>query len=307
MGNFSHCSMSMPHCFFRIAGIVANTLYNAPPDARLDHPTLTSRPPVIEPSGVSADYRLASAVNTGSSPPVFVHSLLSTGGMNASAQRQEYLWAIRLVFRVGIAACALAVLTCSVFVQAENPISPPATEDKPLPRAEPLEGCEQTSYQLKLEIEKTMNTAEPVKPSAEAAEVAGALLLSIVVADDEPGILHLLTRSLRLLQHRVVGSASNGQEAVEMTGIFQPDLVILDIDMPVMNGIEAARTILLTRNLPIIISTGRADEATLRRLQNLNIGAYLVKPFGLTQLKAAVFVAMSRHQGLFEQSEAAAH
>ena len=92
-----------------------------------------------------------------------------------------------------------------------------------------------------------------------------------------------------------------------MTGIFQPDLVILDIDMPVMNGIEAARTILLTRNLPIIISTGRADEATLRQLQNLNIGAYLVKPFSLAQLKAAIFVAMSRHQGLFEQSEESAH
>lgn len=146
-----------------------------------------------------------------------------------------------------------------------------------------------------------MNTIEPIKPSDDATPLAGALSLSIVVADDEPGILHLLTRSLRLLQHRVVGSGRNGQEAVELTAQFRPDLVILDIDMPVMNGIEAARTILLTQNLPIIISTGRADEPTLRRLQNLNIGAYLVKPFSPAQLKAAIFVAMSRHQGLFDQ------
>lgn len=149
-----------------------------------------------------------------------------------------------------------------------------------------------------------MNTVEPVKPSDEATPIVRALSLTIVVADDEPGVLRLLTQSLRLLQHRVAGSARNGQEAVELATQFQPDLVILDIDMPILNGLEAARTILQTRNLPIIISTGRADEATLRRLRNLNIGAYLVKPFSQAQLKAAIFVAMARHQGLFEQPEA---
>ncbi len=151
-----------------------------------------------------------------------------------------------------------------------------------------------------------MNILEPVKPYDEPTTTAGALSLSIVVADDEPGILHLLTRSLRLLQHRVVGSGRNGQEAVALATQFQPDLVILDIDMPMMNGIEAARAILLTQKLPIIISTGRADEGTLQRLRNLNIGAYLVKPFSPAQLKAAIFVAMSRFQPSFEQPGEAA-
>ena len=148
-----------------------------------------------------------------------------------------------------------------------------------------------------------MNILEPAKPSAEATDTAGALPLSIVVADDEPGILRLLTRSLLLLQHRVVGSGSNGQEAVALAAQFQPDLVILDIDMPLMNGIQAAHAILLARNLPIIISTGRADEPTLQRLRNVNIGAYLVKPFSPAQLKVAIFVAMSRHQPWFAQPE----
>ena len=146
-----------------------------------------------------------------------------------------------------------------------------------------------------------MNILEPVKPSDEATAAAGPHSLSIVVADDEPGIIHLLTRSLRLLQHRVVGSGCNGQEAVALAAQFQPDLVILDIDMPLMNGIEAARAILLTQDLPIIISTGRADEPTLQRLKNLHIGAYLVKPFSPAQLKAAIFVAVSRHQASFVQ------
>ena len=150
-----------------------------------------------------------------------------------------------------------------------------------------------------------MNILEPVKPSDEPTATAGALSLSIVVADDEPGILHLLTRSLHLLQHQVVGSGRNGQEVVALAAQFQPDLVILDIDMPMMNGIEAARAIGLTRDLPIIISTGRADEPTLQRLRNLNIGAYLVKPFSPTQLKAAIFIAMSRYQSSFERPEKA--
>jgi DNA-binding response OmpR family regulator len=57
--------------------------------------------------------------------------------------------------------------------------------------------------------------------------------------------------------------------------------------------------------VPIIISTGRADEATLQRLRNLNIGGYIVKPFSPAQLKAAIFVAISRHQPWFAQPEEA--
>ena len=151
-----------------------------------------------------------------------------------------------------------------------------------------------------------MNTLEPMNPSFEATAIAGALSLSIVVADDEPGILQVLTRSLHLLQHQVVGSGRNGQEAVALAAQFQPDLVILDVNMPVMSGIEAARAILRTRNVPIIISTGKVDEATLQRLRNLDLGAYLVKPFSQAQLKAAVFVAMTRHQWSFAQSAGAA-
>ena len=145
-----------------------------------------------------------------------------------------------------------------------------------------------------------------MKRSDEATATGGALSLSIVVADDEPGILDLLTRLLPLLQHRVVGSGRNGQEAVALAAQFQPDLVILDVDMPMMNGIEAARAIRLTRYLPILIITGRADEPTLQRLRNLNIEAYLVKPFSPAQLKAAIFIAMSRHQPSFVQPEEAA-
>ena len=127
-----------------------------------------------------------------------------------------------------------------------------------------------------------------------------------MVADDDAPVLHLLTRCLSLLQHRVVGSAANGRAAVALAHQHEPDLVILDIDMPGLTGVEAARMILETRKVPIIISTGRTDEPTLRRLRNLQIGAYLVKPFSPAQLKAAIFVAMAGRRLSFEPPEASA-
>lgn len=128
--------------------------------------------------------------------------------------------------------------------------------------------------------------------------------ISIVVADDDPRLLQLISRTLRILKHTLLGHARNGREAVEMVERLAPEMVIMDIDMPMMDGIEAAGLIREKHNMPIIMITGEAREATLRRLRNLNIGAYLVKPFSPAQLKAAIFIAMMHFQSL-EKSEAA--
>ena len=120
--------------------------------------------------------------------------------------------------------------------------------------------------------------------------------LSILVADDDPWILELMKRHLRMLNHRVLGSATNGQETIVLAKELQPDLVILDLNMPVIDGIQAACAIQATQNTSIILSTGAADEATLNRLRDLKIGAYLVKPFSPAQLKAAIYVATFWHR-----------
>ena len=120
--------------------------------------------------------------------------------------------------------------------------------------------------------------------------------LSILVADDDPWMSELLKRHLRMLTHRVAGAARDGQEAVALAKQLHPDLVILDINMPVIDGIQAARAIQADQNVSIIISTGAADESTLDRLRELKIGAYLVKPFSPAQLKAAIYVATYWHQ-----------
>ena len=120
--------------------------------------------------------------------------------------------------------------------------------------------------------------------------------LSILVADDDPWMLELMKRHLKMLNHHVVGSARNGQETIVLARELRPELVILDLHMPVIDGIQAAGAIQATQNASIILSTGAADEATLNRLRDLKIGAYLVKPFSPAQLRAAIYVATFWHR-----------
>ena len=122
--------------------------------------------------------------------------------------------------------------------------------------------------------------------------------LSVLVADDEMRMLHLLSVTLKSLGHEVVGSVDNGVDAVELAARHQPDLVILDLDMPKMDGFEAAAKILEAASVPIIISTGKSDSESLHRAQGLDIQAYLVKPFSKAQLNSSITVALSQHQKL---------
>ena len=133
--------------------------------------------------------------------------------------------------------------------------------------------------------------------SYKATRESGAPL-SVLIADDERPMLHLLTISLKSLGHEVLAATDNGADAVILANTRQPDLIILDIEMPKMDGIEAAEQILAERSVPIIMSSGRSDNEVLRRIQSLNIQAYLVKPFGLGQLKSAVSVSLSQHEAL---------
>jgi two-component system, response regulator PdtaR len=122
--------------------------------------------------------------------------------------------------------------------------------------------------------------------------------LSVLVADDEMRMAHLLSVTLKSLGHEVVGTADNGADAVELAARHQPDLIILDLDMPKMDGFEAAGKILEAASVPIIISTGKSDCESLTRAQGLDIQGYLVKPFSKAQLNSCISVALSQHQKL---------
>lgn len=134
--------------------------------------------------------------------------------------------------------------------------------------------------------------------TGEASEGREVNKLSVLVADDEERVVGILTISLKSLGHEVIAVANNGEDAVTLAREKKPDLIILDIDMPRMDGVDAAKRILAEASVPIIISSGRTDPETLQRARKLNIQAYLVKPFSRAQLNSAITMAMSQYQAL---------
>ena len=124
--------------------------------------------------------------------------------------------------------------------------------------------------------------------------------MRILVAEDDTRMAHLMVMSLKQLGHNVVGMADNGEHLVELTGRLQPDLLIVDILMPRMDGFEALTQISKEFSLPVIVSSAESSDEFLKKAQDLGIDAYLVKPFTKEQLNASIAMAISGHSALLE-------
>lgn len=118
----------------------------------------------------------------------------------------------------------------------------------------------------------------------------------ILVADDDPPILRLVRTKLQADGYGVV-TAMNGQEAVDIFEAERPDIVILDLMMPVMDGFEAMQQIRQMSNVPIIMLTARAGQAD--KIRGLDMGAddYVTKPFSPDELSARVAAVLRRVKG----------
>jgi response regulator NasT len=124
--------------------------------------------------------------------------------------------------------------------------------------------------------------------------------LKIVVADDELDMRDYLQQVLPLLGHQVVGVARDGRELVDLCVATHPDLVITDIKMPDMDGIDAAQQIYRNAAIPVILVSAHHDHDFIRRAEADHIMAYLVKPIKQSDLEPAIAIAIRR----FEQFQA---
>ena len=117
--------------------------------------------------------------------------------------------------------------------------------------------------------------------------------LRIVIADDDGVTLMVLRKILTSLGHTVVGEAGDGEQAVALVKEHNPDLCILDIRMPKMEGIAAAREIQIYRPTPIIIISAHTETGLGVEAAAVGAHAYLVKPFTENQIKPALELALT--------------
>lgn len=120
------------------------------------------------------------------------------------------------------------------------------------------------------------------------------LSLKICVADDELDMRQYFQTILPRLGHCVVSAAENGKELIENCLAHQPDLVITDIKMPEMDGIEAAMKLYEFCPVPIILVSVHHDEQLIERAEVDHVLAYLIKPIKQADLEPAIALAMHR-------------
>jgi two-component system, response regulator PdtaR len=116
----------------------------------------------------------------------------------------------------------------------------------------------------------------------------------ILVAEDEAIIRLDLSEMLGEAGYDVVGQASNGEQAVEMATELRPDLVIMDVKMPVLDGISAAEQIGKERICPVVMLTAFSQTELVERARDAGVMAYIVKPFTATDVVPAIDIALSR-------------
>jgi two-component system, response regulator PdtaR len=137
----------------------------------------------------------------------------------------------------------------------------------------------------------------------------GAGRTRILIAEDETIIRLDLRKILERAGFEVCAEARDGEEAVALAGSERPDLAILDVKMPHVDGIEAARRILEGSPIPIVMLTAYGQEELVSRAVEAGVFGYLVKPFRETDLLPAIHAARARHeelQALREEAESLA-
>jgi response regulator NasT len=122
--------------------------------------------------------------------------------------------------------------------------------------------------------------------------------MRILVAEDETIIRLDLKDLLERAGFEVVAEAKDGEEAVALARSEQPDLALLDVKMPRLDGIEAARRILDERPIPIVMLTAYGQHELVARAAEAGVFGYLVKPFREQDLLPAIHTARARHEEL---------
>jgi len=120
--------------------------------------------------------------------------------------------------------------------------------------------------------------------------------LRVVIAEDEALIRLDLVEMLTDAGYEIVGQAGDGQKAIELAEEHKPDLVIMDVKMPILDGISAAEKIASARISPVVILTAFSQKDLVEKARDAGAMAYLTKPFSIEDLIPTIELAVSRFQ-----------
>lgn len=120
--------------------------------------------------------------------------------------------------------------------------------------------------------------------------------MRVLIADDDPIIRLDLKQMLESLGHTIVAEAEDGRQAVDQARSTKPDVCVLDVKMPNMDGIDAADTITDEGISPVILLTAYSDQELIDRAKDAGVFGYLVKPFKPSDLSPAIEVAHARFE-----------
>jgi response regulator NasT len=145
-----------------------------------------------------------------------------------------------------------------------------------------------------------VSAAEPTPPVDDDKSHVPPLTTRVVIAEDEALIRLDLKEMLEEEGYMVVAEAGDGEAAVELAREHQPDLVILDVKMPKLDGISAAEKIAEERIAPVLMLTAFSQRELVERARDAGAMAYLVKPFSKSDVVPAIEMAVSRYTQLKE-------
>lgn len=141
-----------------------------------------------------------------------------------------------------------------------------------------------------------MTTMMSTQPDQAASTTVAMHPRTILVAEDEHLLAQHLEADLKELGYEVIGPASNGRRAVELARKHHPDMALLDLRMPEMDGFEAAEILYNEQATPIVVVSAYSDREYVERMQKLGVFGYLLKPVSLDELRVTIGVSWGRYR-----------
>lgn len=124
--------------------------------------------------------------------------------------------------------------------------------------------------------------------------------IRVLIAEDDFLVSEMVQGALEDIGYKVVGKATNGQQAVELTRTLQPHVVIMDIEMPRLGGIEAIQQIYAQCPTPTVVLTAYNTPNLVKQASEAGVGAYLIKPPNVQEMERAIMIAIARFDDLLE-------